>query len=107
MRDVSIIGVGQTPVGEHWELSLRHLAFSAIEAALRDAGKQTKIEALYIGNMLAGQLSHQEHLGALIADFSGMRGIEALRVEAADASGGAALRQGYLAVASGAVDAVM
>jgi acetyl-CoA C-acetyltransferase len=107
MRDVSIIGVGQTPVGEHWELSLRHLAFSAIEAALRDAGNQTKIEALYIGNMLAGQLSHQEHLGALIADFSGMRGIEALRVEAADASGGAALRQGYLAVASGAVDAVM
>jgi acetyl-CoA C-acetyltransferase len=107
MRDVSIIGVGQTPVGEHWETSLRHLAYSAIDAALNDAGNQANIESLYIGNMLAGQLSHQAHLGALIADFSGMRGIEAVRIEAADASGGAALRQGYLAVASGAVDAVM
>jgi acetyl-CoA C-acetyltransferase len=107
MRDVSIIGVGQTPVGEHWETSLRHLAFNAIEAAFTDSGNQVNIESLYIGNMLAGQLSHQEHLGALIADFSGMRGIEAVRVEAADASGGAALRQGYLAIASGAVDAVL
>jgi acetyl-CoA C-acetyltransferase len=107
MRDVSIIGVGQTPVGEHWETSLRHLAYNAIDAAISDAGNQGSIEALYIGNMLAGQLSHQEHLGALIADFVGMRGIEALRIEAADASGGAALRQGYLAVASGAVDTMM
>jgi acetyl-CoA C-acetyltransferase len=107
MRDVSIIGVGQTSVGEHWETSLRHLAFNAIDAALGDVGNQASIEALYIGNMLAGQLSHQAHLGALIADFSGLRGIEAMRIEAADASGGAALRQGYLAVASGAVDTVM
>jgi acetyl-CoA C-acetyltransferase len=106
MRDVSIIGVGQTPVSEHWETSLRHLAFNAARAALDDAGDPS-IEALYVANMLAGQLSHQEHLGALLADFTGMRGIEAVRIEAADASGGAALRQGYLAVASGAVDMVM
>jgi acetyl-CoA C-acetyltransferase len=103
MRDVSIIGVGQTPVAEHWDTSLRHLAFDAAHAALHDAGID-RVEALYVGNMLAGELSHQEHLGALLADFIGMRGIEALRVEAADASGGAALRQGYLAVTSGAVD---
>lgn len=107
MRDVSIIGIGQTAVGEHWETSLRHLAFNAAQAALSDAGIHNGIEALYVGNMLAGQLSHQEHLGALVADFNGFGGIEAMRVEAADASGGAALRMGYLAVASGAVDTVM
>lgn len=103
MRDVSIIGIGQTPVGEHWETSLRHLAHQAVQAALQDGGVE-RVESLYVGNMLAGELSHQEHLGALIADFSGLRGVEALRVEAADASGGMALRQAYLAVASGAVD---
>lgn len=103
MRDVSIVGVGQTPVAEHWETSLRHLAYNAIDAAIKDAGLE-QVDMLLAGNMLAGQLSHQEHLGALLADFSGMRGIEAVRVEAADASGGAALRQGYLAVASGLVD---
>ena len=103
MRDVSIIGIGQTPVAEHWGTSIRDLAAEAAQAALDDAGLQ-KVEALYVGNMLAGELSHQEHLGALIADFIGLRGVEAARVEAADASGGAALRQGYLAVASGAVD---
>ena len=103
MRDVSIIGVGQTPVGEHWGLSLRELALHAIQAAFSDAGTQ-QVEMLVIGNMLAGELSGQGHLGSLLADFAGLRGIEAVRVEAADASGGAALRYGYLAVAGGAVD---
>lgn len=106
MRDVSIVGIGQTPVAEHWETSLRRLAFNAARSALADAGIE-KVEALVVGNMLAGELSHQEHLGALLADFIGMRGIEACRIEAADASGGMALRQGYLAVASGALDDVM
>ena len=35
MRDVAIIGIGQTPVGELWEKSLRHLAHDAIMAAMR------------------------------------------------------------------------
>ncbi|MCJ7660478.1 MAG: thiolase domain-containing protein, partial [Anaerolineales bacterium] len=39
--------------------------------------------------------------------FAGMIGIEALTVEAAGASGGAALRQAYLAVAAGAADTAM
>ncbi len=103
MRDVSIVGIGQTDVGEHWETSLRHLAFHAIQAAMEDAGRPV-IESMYIGNMLGGQLSRQLHLGPLVADFAGMRGVEAIRVEAADASGAAALRQAYLAVASGTVD---
>ncbi len=57
--------------------------------------------------MLAGQLSNQNHLGALVADFAGMRGIEAVTVEAADASGGAALRQAVLAVKSGLVETAL
>jgi acetyl-CoA C-acetyltransferase len=106
MRDVVIIGIGQTPVGEHWEKSLRHLAHDAIMAAMRDAGIETA-DALYVGNMLSGQLAGQEHLGALIADFIGLRGIEAMKVEAACGSGAAALRVGLMAVASGMQDLVL
>jgi acetyl-CoA C-acetyltransferase len=57
--------------------------------------------------MLAGELSGQAHLGALIADTAGLRGIEAVTVEAAGASGGAALRQAVLAVAAGAIDTAL
>jgi len=106
MTNVSIIGVGQTDVREHWETSIRHLAWYAIEAALDDAHVNS-IDAIYVGNMLAGQLSNQNHLGALVADFAGLRGAEAMTVEAADASGGAALRQGILAVQSGLINTAL
>ena len=106
MRDVSIIGVGATPVGEFWESSLRLLAAEAVQAALADAGLKT-VEALYVGNALGGAMNGQQHLGPLLADYVGLRGVESYTVEAADASGGAALRTAWLAVASGAVDAAL
>ena len=106
MRDVAIIGAGQTQVGEHWDVSLRHLALQALQAAMTDAGV-TRADALYVGNMLSGELTGQEHLGALVADFAGLRGVEAFKIEAACASGAAALRMGYLAVASGVLDIVV
>jgi acetyl-CoA C-acetyltransferase len=94
------------PVGEHWELSLRHLALDAISAAQADAGG-LRPQALYVANMLAPALSGQSHLGALLADFTGMRGVEAATIEASGASGGVAARQAYLAVASGAIDVAL
>jgi acetyl-CoA C-acetyltransferase len=106
MRDVSIIGIGLTPVGEHWDQSLRHLAYNAVASALRDANIE-RADALYVGNMLSGEISGQAHLGALIADFAGLRGIEAIKVEAACASAAAAFRQAYIGVASGLQDVVI
>ncbi|MEW5829923.1 MAG: thiolase domain-containing protein [Chloroflexota bacterium] len=106
MTEVVIAGIGQTAVNEHWDVSLRELGLHAIEAAIRDAGGLTP-QTLFVGNMLAPNLSRQAHLGALLADFAGLTGIEAVTVEAAGASGGAALRQGYLAVKSGLVDAAL
>ena len=106
MTEVVIAGIGQTPVGEHWEISLRDLALDAIQAALKDCrGDITspllKPQALFVGNMLAPNLSNQAHLGALIADYAGLTGIEAVTVEAAGASGGAALRQGGALIGQG------
>jgi len=106
MRDVSIIGIGQTKVGEHWDKSLKELATEAILAAIKDAGTD-RVDSLYIGNMLSGELTGQEHLGALISDFSGLRGVEAVKIEAACGSGAAALRMGYVAVAGELSDFVV
>ena len=106
MRDVAIIGVGQTKVGEHWDTSLRHLALEPLQAAMADAGV-ARADALYVGNMLSGELTGQEHLGALVADFAGLRGIETFKIEAACGSGAAALRVGYVAVAGGLADIVV
>ena len=106
MAEVFIAGIGQTPVGELWEISLRDLAVRAIVAARNEAGG-LKPEAMFVGNMLAPLLSDQAHLGSLIADHAGMKGIEAAVIEAGGASGGAALRTGYMAVASGEVEVAL
>ncbi len=105
-NNIVVAGIGQTAVGEHWKTSLRELAHYALEDAVEDAGG-LRPQALFVANMLAPNLSKQSHLGALIADFSGFVGSEAVTVEAAGASGGAALRQGYLAVLSGMVDVAL
>ena len=106
MTDVVIAGLGQTTVGEHWDVGLRDLAYHAMHAAIQDASGLHP-QALFVGNMLAPNLSKQAHLGALLADYAGLTGIEAVTIEAAGASGGAALRQGYLAVKSGLVDTAL
>ena len=106
MTDIVIAGLGQTSVGEHWDVGLRDLAYHAIHAAIQDASG-LRPQALFVGNMLAPNLSKQAHLGALLADYTGLTGIEAVTIEAAGASGGAALRQGYLAVKSGLVDTAL
>ncbi|HEX6902891.1 MAG TPA: thiolase domain-containing protein [Thermoanaerobaculia bacterium] len=103
MRDVFIAGAGQTPVDEHWGLGLRDLGAAAIRAALDDAGIET-VDALFVGNMLGGRLNGQENLGPLLADAAGLLPAEAWKVEAACASGGAAVRAAALAVASGMHD---
>ncbi|MDO8727778.1 MAG: thiolase domain-containing protein [Candidatus Methanoperedens sp.] len=110
MRDVAIIGVGCTEFGELWDRSFRDIFVEAGVSALEDANVQGgKIDALYVGNMSGGRFIEQEHIGSLIADYSGLAGfhIPSTRVEAACASGGLALRQGIIAVASGYHDIVI
>ncbi len=107
MRKVSVIGVGLTKFGEHWEKSFRELAVEAGARALADAKLEgEKIQALFGASMSSGRLVGQEHVGALLADQLGLNPIPAIRCEAACASGGVALRAAYFAVASGAYDIV-
>ncbi|MEW6329234.1 MAG: thiolase domain-containing protein, partial [Candidatus Micrarchaeota archaeon] len=108
MRRVAIVGVGMTKFGEEWERGLRDLITEAGVRAIEDAKiRGEEIDAIYGGTMAAGRLIGQEHITALIADYMGLNPIPATRVEAACASGGVALRCGYLAVASGMHDNVV
>lgn len=103
MRDVSIVGSAQLPIKKRYERSLRQLGAAAVRAALDNAGLD-RVDALYLSNMLSDELQSQKHLAALVADEAGLAGVEAIQVRAATASGAAALRVAFLAVASGAVE---
>ena len=106
MNDVIIAGIGQTPVGEHWEVPLRSLAVQAIRLAILDSGG-LKPSALFAANTLAPNLSGQASLGTLLADYAGLGWLEATAFELGGASGGAALRQAALAVESGYIDVAL
>ena len=92
--------------GEVWRTSLRQLYADAALSAIANSGVD-HIDSLYVGCMSGGLFVGQEHLGALMADYIGMPGIAAARVESACASGGLAIRQGYIEVASGVSDIVL
>lgn len=106
MRQVAVVGIGQTPIDEHWDKSLKILAGEAAQAALLDADIHT-VEALYVGNMMCGTANHQQHLGTAIADWCGLHFIEALHIEAACSSGSAAFRAAVMAIASAEVNSAL
>ncbi len=106
MRPVAILGIGQTKIDEHWGKSLKELAGEAAFNALNDAGIQ-RADALFVGNMLSPIISGQNQLGTHIADWIGMWGSEATKIEAACGSGAAAFRAGLMAVAAGDADSAL
>ena len=106
MRRVAILGIGQTKVDEHWDLSLRELGGNAAFAAMQDAGME-KADALFVGNMLSPMVSGQNQLGTFFSDWIGLWDQESVKVEAACASGAAALRAGLMAVAAGEIDSAL
>lgn len=110
MRDVAVIGIGITKFGELWDKSFRQLIAEAGSKAILDAGIEGKeIDGMYVGSMSSGRFVGQEHVGALVADAAGFSHmhIPSTRVEGACASGGLAVRQGYLSIASGMNDIVV
>ena len=103
MRAVSIVGIGQIPIKKQNNEQMRQLGARVVRLAMEDAGVD-EVDALFAGNMLGDELQNQKHVATLVADEAGLSGIEALQVRAATATGAAALRMAYLAVASGEAD---
>ena len=102
---VFIVGVGMTKIDRWYTRNARDLFSEAMVKAVDDAGG-VKPQALVVGNMTSSVLMEQDSLGALMADYSGLRGVPSFKVEAACGSGGAAFYAGYGLVASGLVDIV-
>lgn len=106
MRDVAVIGVGLHKWGELWDLSFRDIFVTAAANAIKDAGVD-HIDSMYIGCMSGGLFAAQEHIGSMMADYLAVTPIPATRVESACASGGVAVRMGWMEVASGLSDIVL
>jgi acetyl-CoA C-acetyltransferase len=107
MRDVSIIGASTTPFGE-LDAGVTELGSQAVAHAMDDGGVgQGEVDAVYIGNFVAGILEGQGTVGPIITDEVGLTGVPAMSVEGACASSGIAFRQAYNAVATGIHDTVI
>ena len=106
MRQVAVLGIGQTVIGEHWDKSLREIAGEAAFAAMHDSGLEHP-DGLFVGNMLSPLIGGQNQLGTFIADWVGMWRAEAVKIEAACASGAAAFRAGVMAVAAGEMESAL
>ena len=108
MRKVAVVGVGITRFGELWNSSLRNLTIEAGIKALNDAGVPgERVDALYTGCMSGDMFIKQGHIASLIADYGGLLPVPSTRVESACASGGLAVRQGLMAIASGMANIVV
>lgn len=106
MREVAVIGIGQTTIDEHWDKSLKELAGEAALAAMQDAGING-VDGVFVGNMMSGSANRQQQLGAYIADWIGVRYANAMHIESACSSGSAAFRSGLMAVGSGMMETVL
>ena len=108
MRDVAVIGVGMIPFGRRDQDTLLDMLAYASMKALDDAGLGDKgVDALYVGNMGAGILQHQSSVASALVDRLSLLPAAAEAVENGPASGGSAVKNGVLAVASGYYDVVL
>lgn len=109
-REVALVGAGMSKFGSFPGKSSRDLFVDAFQEMLGsvDKGFNAKdIEALYIGNFSSDLFENQGHTAPIMADWVGLTPRPATRIEDACASGGVALRQGMIAVASGLYDIVL
>ncbi len=110
MRDVAIIGVGMIPFGRRDEDSLADMLAYASLKALEDAGlgeAERPVDAVYVGNMGGGIIQHQTAIASSLVDRLSLLPAAAETVENGPASGGSAVKNGLLAVASGYYDTVL
>ncbi|MGK2956213.1 MAG: thiolase family protein [Solirubrobacterales bacterium] len=109
MRDVAVVGSGQTKYGKHLDTPLRALAHVAVRGALADAGVTLdQIEAAYCSNAIAGLITGQEMVrGQVALRTMGFGGIPIVNCENACASASTALHLAWTAVAAGVHDVVL
>ena len=104
-RKIAIIGCGMTKFGRHEDKTLTDLMTESSLKAIKDAGIDEKdIGAIYVGNMLAQELNKQTLLATVLADQLALYNVAVDGISNGTASGGSAVRNAFLAVASGFCD---
>jgi len=109
-RGVSIVGAGMSRFGAFPGMTSRELfveAFREMRTSVDKGLDPRDVEAIYVGNYSSDLFEGQGHTAPIMADWVGLTPRPATRVEDACASGGVALRQGILAIASGLYDVVL
>lgn len=109
-RGVAIVGAGMCKFGIHKAKTSRDLfveAFQDLRASVDKGFDPGDIETIYVGNYSSDLFEGQGFVAPIIADAVGLIPRPATRVEDACASGGVAIRQGVMAIASGLHDVVL
>ncbi len=99
---VGVVGVGCSKFGRR-EVTLQELAFEAVDEALKDAGlTQDNIDISIVG--CAGTRSYELMPAVPVNEYCGFAGKGPVRVEAACATGSAAIYVAYTSIVSGIAD---
>lgn len=109
-RGVAVVGAGMSKFGAFPNKTSRDLfveAYQEMKGSVDKGFDPKKVEAFYLGNFSSDQFEKQAHLAPIVASWVGLSPISSLRIEDACASGGVALRQAALAIASGEYDVVL
>ncbi len=102
-RPVAVVGTGIAKYGVRNDASIAELAWEAIHGALAEAGVEQKdIDIVVVGNV--GGWSSEPLSSVVLLEYAGMSGKPVYRVEAACATGSAAIKAAHDAIASGEAD---
>ncbi len=105
-RRVAVVGVGHGKFGYRVDVSIAEMAWEAIREALNDANIEAKdIDFVVYGH--AGGWSSEAMTPIVVNEYAGLYPKGSLRVEAACATGTAAVKVGHDAIASGQADVVL
>ncbi len=105
MRGVYVTGIGITSF-TRLEYPLSEIAAYPAMMAMKDAGIR-EVDHVYVANMGSGRVNHQTGLASAVVDTLSLTPAGAEAIENGPASGASAIKQGFLAVASGMHDVVL
>jgi acetyl-CoA C-acetyltransferase len=103
---VAVVGVGISKFGRRSDANLNLLAWQSIKSALEDAGvEQSDIDFYSVGNV--GVWSEEALPAITLGEYAGLTSKATMRVEAACATGSAAIRVAYQSIAAGSAKMAM
>lgn len=107
LGEVAIIGAGMTKFGRYHG-SLMEMLSEASLRAIDDAGAGEKdFDMVLVANMGAGAINRQTAIASGLVDQLNLFPAGAQAIENGPASGGSAIRTGFMMIASGLVDTIL